>query len=679
MALEFKLPDIGEGVAEGEIVKWLVKVGDTVKEHQSIVEVMTDKATVEVPAPAAGKITALKAKEGDTVPVGSVIFVLETNAGAQGASSSTPPARDANAKTGASTPPSRDANAQRPSAAAPASNAQRSASATNGPAAARAPAPSGASSAPRATAPSKENAPAASNTSSTQRAAASPASSASSAQGATIEFKLPDVGEGVAEGEIVKWLVKVGDQVKEHQSIVEVMTDKATVEVPAPAAGTIVALRAKEGEVVPVGQVIFSLATAGAGSAPARTSGMQAPPSRTNDAGREPARASDAQGGSTRADQSASTRAGSSSPATTRSSESRELVGAANASTANVAAARAPSERAPALHGASDGKILAVPSARRLARDMNVDLAQVPGSGRNGVVRRADVEAFANSMQAPAEHEVSETRGGRGDVETGTSRAAGDARTAPARSAQPPTHFVPGEREKRIPFRGVRRKIAEAMVRSKFTAPHFTVVEEVDVTELVKLREQAKAIGAESNVKVTFMPFIMKATALALAKYPMLNAHLDESAQELVRYQYVNLGIAMDTDNGLIVPVMKEVQSKGILEIASELAELAERTRAGKVKPEELKGSTFSITNAGNIGGTLATPIINFPDVAILGVHRIMKKPGVIETPEGDKIAVRQYMNFSCSVDHRLADGADGARFLVYLKKLLENPGLLAL
>ena len=206
-----------------------------------------------------------------------------------------------------------------------------------------------------------------------------------------------------------------------------------------------------------------------------------------------------------------------------------------------------------------------------------------------------------------------------------------------------------------------------------------TVVEEVDVTDLVKLREQAKAFTEGSGVKVTYMPFIMKATALALAKYPMLNAHLDEKAEEIVRFAYVNLGIAMDTDNGLIVPVVKDVQAKGILQLARELNELADRTKQGKVKPDDLRGSTFSITNAGNIGGIMATPIINFPDVAILGVHRLMKRPGVVETPQGDKIEVRQYMNLSCSVDHRLADGADGARFLVYMKRLLENPGLLAL
>jgi pyruvate dehydrogenase E2 component (dihydrolipoamide acetyltransferase) len=593
MALEFKLPDIGEGIAEGEIVKWLVKVGDVVKEHQSIVEVMTDKATVEVPAPAGGTITEIRAKEGDTVPVGSVIFVLDT--------------------AGGSAPAAKAPAAAAPSAAprAPASSTAAAAK----PASAPAPAKPISTSAPA-------RGPSSTPASTPAHAAAAPTG------GATIEFKLPDIGEGIAEGEIVKWLVKAGDVVQEHQSIVEVMTDKATVEVPAPASGTITRLLAKEGEVVPVGSVIFSLATAGAAAPIAK-----------------PAHAAPA--------------------------------AAPNAAPAQTKPAHAPAAREPALAGAGvgksphapsrstlDDKVLAVPSARRLAREMEVDLSSVSGSGRNGIVRRADVEAFANA------------RGAAPAAATATTAA-----RAPSAAGTPatPISIQPGERETRTPFRGVRRKIAEAMVRSKFTAPHFTVVEEVDVTDLVSLREKAKTLGAESDVKVTFMPFIMKATALALAKYPELNGHLDEAAQELVHYQYVNLGIAMDTPNGLIVPVVKEVQAKGILQIASELNELAERTRAGKVKPEELKGSTFSITNAGNIGGTFATPIINFPDIAILGVHRIMKKPGVVETPQGDKIEVRQYMNFSCSVDHRLADGASGARFLVYLKRLLESPGLLAL
>jgi len=551
--IDFKLPDIGEGIAEGEIVKWLVKAGDSVKEHQAVVEVMTDKATVEVPSPAAGVIGELRAAEGQTVPVGSVIFTLET--------------------TGAAPVMMSHGGGHAAPAKAPAA------------------------------APTSAHAPA-------QPAAAGGA-------GKLLEFKLPDIGEGIAEGEIVKWLVKAGDSVKEHQAVVEVMTDKATVEVPSPAAGVIGELRAQAGQTVPVGSVIFTLQMAG-GAAPAQLAhhapaAAHAAPPPAKVAAPAPAMAS--------------------------------------AAPAHVAAS------------ASDGRIPAVPSARRLARELGIDLAAVSGSGRHGVVRRADIEAYAAS----------------GASKTVATPAAASTVAAPARASAAPISFAAGERETRVPFRGVRKKISEAMVRSKYTAPHFTVVEELDVTELVALREKAKAMGAEVGVKVTFMPFIMKAVALGLAKYPQLNAHLDEAAQEIVRYGYVNLGIAMDTDQGLIVPVVKEVQGKGVLQLASELSDLADRTRAGKVKPDELKGSTFSISNAGNIGGTLATPIINFPDVAILGVHRIVKRPGVVETPQGDKIEVRQYMNLSCSVDHRLADGADGARFLVHVKRLLENPGLLAL
>ncbi len=540
MALEFKLPDIGEGIAEGEIVKWLVQPGDTVKEHQAVVEVMTDKATVEVPSPADGTITEVRAAEGDIVPVGDVIFVLD---GGSGSSAGAAPA---------------------PSGSA-----------------------AGASAAP-------------------EPAAALPASGG----GAVIEFKLPDIGEGIAEGEIVKWLVSEGDKVDEHQAVVEVMTDKATVEVPAPAGGTITELHAAEGDVVPVGSVIFHLAT-----------GAGAP-------------------------------AASAAPA---------------AATATAAAAAAPAPSAvPATNGAPapierpSGKVLAVPSARRVARELGVDLAAVPGTGRNGVIRRADVEEFHSTAATAAP-------------------AAAPASTAPSIPSAPPVSLTPGERETRTPFRGVRRKIAEAMSRSMYTAPHFTVVEELDVTELVALRARAKAIGAKQDIKVTYMPFIMKACASALMEFPMLNAKLDEATNEIVRYNYVDLGIATDTPNGLIVPVIREVQSKGILQLSAELMDLAERTRSGKVTAAELQGSTFSITNAGNIGGIMATPIINFPEVAIMGVHRLMKRPGVVETPEGDVYETRQYMNLSISVDHRLADGADGARFLVKMKQLLEDPGLIAL
>jgi len=561
MALEFKLPDIGEGIAEGEIVKWLVKVGDSVAEHQPVVEVMTDKATVEIPAPQAGKILELRAKEGEVVPVGKVLFVLD------------------GAAAGAKPAPARAA-----APAAPQKTIQ--------------PAPK--------VEPKREPAPALPR-----------------AGGPTLAFKLPDIGEGIAEGEIVKWLVKEGDVVAEHQPVVEVMTDKATVEIPAPAGGVITALRVKAGQVVPIGTVLFDLATTGA----AALSAPQAAPVHAAPSAIAPGPVTPSGGG--------------------------------NGS-------------APGGAPGSGDKVRAVPSARRVARELGVDLANVPGSGRGGIVRRADVEAFATSAPASA---PSTTTAPSATPSAAPARPA----AAPARPSFAPVGVPAGPRETRTPFRGVRRKIAEAMSRSKTTAAHFTVVEEVDVTELVRLREAAKKLGEEQGIKVTYMPFIMKATALGLARHPELNGTLDEKAQELVRFAYVNLGIATDTPNGLIVPVIREVQHKGILQLAAELNDLAERTRAGKVRPDELSGGTFTITNAGNIGGTLATPIINFPEIAILGVHRIQKKPGVVETPQGDRIEVRQYMNLSASVDHRLADGADAARFLVTMKRLLENPGLLAL
>ncbi|MEO0663378.1 MAG: dihydrolipoamide acetyltransferase family protein, partial [Planctomycetota bacterium] len=251
---------------------------------------------------------------------------------------------------------------------------------------------------------------------------------------------------------------------------------------------------------------------------------------------------------------------------------------------------------------------------------------------------------------------------------------------APAARAERPAQPIPFlGGEERMPYRGIRRRTGEAMTRSKHTAAHFTVVEEVDVTELVEARQKAKALGKNHGVNVTYMPFIMKAVASGLTRFRSLNGHLDEEAGDIVMPAEINIGIATDTPNGLVVPVIRNVEQKSVLHLAAELGDLAARTREGKVKPDELRGSTFTITNAGNIGGTLATPIINFPDIAILGVHRIVKRPGIVETPEGDEIAVRQYMNLSCSVDHRLADGADAARFLAWMRTILEDPALLTL
>ena len=549
--IEFKLPDIGEGIAEGEIVQWLVDEGDTVEEHQPVVEVMTDKATVEVPAPAAGQVTKFLAGEGDTVPVGNVIFHLD-----DGASGSVETAK-APAKSGARGP------------------AQTSAGGASG--------------------------------------------------GKTIEFKLPDIGEGIAEGEIVQWLVDEGQEVEEHQPVVEVMTDKATVEVPSPAAGTVIKMLVDEGATVPVGSVIFHLQTGAGGGSVSQPAAEQPEPVQSG-------------------------------------------------ATSSNGAARAGRGGQPARTSSADGKVLAVPSARRAARELGVDLLSVEGTGRGGVIRRADVEAFADGGGASS--------GGDRMGAIGAPPQPVGAPPQPAasqKSAKPALPIPVMAEEERTPYRGIRRKIGEAMTKSKHTAAHFTVVEEIDVTELVEARGRAKEIGKQHGVNVTYMPFIMKAVANGLTRYRSLNGHLDEDSGDIVLPAEVNIGIATDTPNGLVVPVIRNVERKGMLHLAAELSDLAQRTRDGKVKPDELRGSTFTITNAGNIGGTLATPVINFPDIAILGVHRIVKRPGVIETPEGDEIGIRQYMNLSCSVDHRLADGADAARFLAWMRTLLENPGLITL
>lgn len=236
--------------------------------------------------------------------------------------------------------------------------------------------------------------------------------------------------------------------------------------------------------------------------------------------------------------------------------------------------------------------------------------------------------------------------------------------------------MVAGSREvDRVPFRGIRRKTAEAMARSKYTAPHFSLIEEVDCTDMVAARKKAKAVGERHDIKVTFMPYIMKATAIALQEFPQLNAELDVEANEILVKKYVNLGIAVDTPNGLVVPVVKDVHLKGILQISAELSDIAGRARIGKLGPDDFKDSTFTLSNAGNIGGVFATPIINFPEVAIMGIHTMRKMPRCV----GDDIVARQVMMLSISIDHRLVDGADGARFMVRVRELLEDPDLMLL
>ncbi|KAA3606714.1 MAG: 2-oxo acid dehydrogenase subunit E2 [Planctomycetota bacterium] len=440
----------------------------------------------------------------------------------------------------------------------------------------------------------------------------------------TLEFKLPDIGEGVHEGEIVRWIVPEGDAVKEDDPVVEVMTDKATVEIPSPASGVVTKHLVGEGEVAEVGNVIFLIDTASGGgaSAPSAAKPQAAPPP----------------------------------PAAP----------AVNASASATAVAAPPAPAPPAVATDPGAKVLAAPATRRLAREMGVDLGAVRGTGPNGRILPADVHAASQAVASPVPA-----------APTAASAPVAPAAAAPAPMPLPSFPAVAGAREElRVPFRGVRKITADAMVRSKFTATHFSLIEEVDVTDLKVMRGQAKEVGSRYGVNITYMPYIMKATAAALQEFPQLNSMLDEDSQEVVTFQYVNLGVAADTPRGLMVPVVQDVHLKGLLQLATEVQDLAGRARDGKIKPDELKGSTFTITNAGNIGGVFATPIINFPNVAIMGVHAMRRLPRVM--PD-DSIVPRDILWISISIDHRLVDGADGARFMVRVRELLENPHLMLL
>jgi pyruvate dehydrogenase E2 component (dihydrolipoamide acetyltransferase) len=415
---------------------------------------------------------------------------------------------------------------------------------------------------------------------------------------ATFDFKLPDIGEGVVEGEIVKWLVKDGDAIAEDQPLVEVMTDKATVTIPSPKRGKVLKTHGREGDIAKVHHPLVTLEVEGAGGA------AQPVPSP-----------------------------------------------AATASPAPAIAARGTG------NGSGPSKVLATPVTRRMAREHGLNLAQIEGTGPQGRVTKADVVALVGS--------------GAGAVATGTPQSA---RSNGARPA-PLAHTAA---DQRVPLKGLRKKIAEKMVRSKFTAPHYTFVEEMDCTELVRLRTRANealAVSGEKQ-KVSFLPFICKGLVAALRKYPSLNANMDEATQDLIVRGAFNFGIAAATEEGLTVPVIKDVDRLSVQELGSEIVRLGTAARERRLKMEELTGGTFTITSLGQKGGLLATPIINHPEVAILGVHRMRKRPAVADN---DEIIVREMMYLSLSFDHRVIDGAVGAEFTYELIRHLEHPELLFL
>jgi pyruvate dehydrogenase E2 component (dihydrolipoamide acetyltransferase) len=447
------------------------------------------------------------------------------------------------------------------------------------------------------------------------------------------EFKLPDVGEGIHEGEIVKWHVKPGDVVKEDQLIVEVMTDKATVEITSPKAGRIGEQRYKEGQVAKVGDVIVTIEEGAGGKPPAKA----APAASTHEAPKAEVKEE-------KTLFELPKELGGVNPF-------KKQGGPAPAKAPEPVAARA-SQAGPVTHPA--GKPIAAPAVRRKAREMGLDLVNVRGSGPAGRILHQDLAAGAVNG---------------GATQTTTQRPA-----APTTSFAP-VSITPQGPVEIVPMKGLRKKIAENMTRAKHVAAHYTYVEEVDATELVKLNESAKELAKARGVKLTYLPFVFKAAVAALKAYPIVNSSYDETKQELVFKKYYHMGFAAATEEGLIVPVVKNVDKKSIFDIAKEIETLAEKVRIKKAAPDDLSGSTFTITSLGKLGGLLATPIINYPEVAIMGVHGIKDRPVI----KNGQIVAGKVMNLSFSFDHRIVDGAIGAQFAATLIKYLEDPKLLLL
>ncbi|WP_255198227.1 dihydrolipoamide acetyltransferase family protein [Halorarius litoreus] len=514
------------------------------------------------------------------------------------------------------------------------------------------------------------------------------------------EFKLPDVGEGLSEAEIVSWLVEVGDTVSEDQPVAEVETDKAVVEVPSPVNGTVREILAEEGEMVPVGTVIITFDVEGEAAEPVEESGGAAESEEPAvESAVEPVDESDANGDS---------------------------AGAAS----------------------KGGRTFAAPSARRLARELDVDIAAVEGSGPGGRVTDQDVRAHAEgggkstesdeadsavksatrkvtdeadeaepepsttasassveragrdqTLAAPATRNLAEEEGvDLNDVPTDEERdgqpfvtpeqvtqyaeaqraaqeADAQAVSAAAPSTAPDTETTAEGEVERIPYKGIRRTIGKAMERSKYSAPHVTHHDTVVVDNLVETRKRLKPAAEERGIKLTYMPFVVKAIVAALKQHPVLNSQLDEDAEEILVKHYYNIGIAVATEAGLMVPVVKNADEKDMLTVASDVNELASKARDRSISREEMQGGTFSITNFGAIGGEYATPIINYPETAILGLGELKQRPVV----EDGEVVPKWTIPISLSIDHRVIDGADAAQFANTLMNYLENPELLLL
>jgi pyruvate dehydrogenase E2 component (dihydrolipoamide acetyltransferase) len=610
MATPVKMPELGESITEGTITRWIKQEGDRVEADEPLFEVSTDKVDTEVPSPVAGVLKTIKVQADETVEVGAELAIIEQDGEAGGEG-------EAEAAEGA--PKAEEAEEQGEAAESEASEGEEQAEEAAEPEAGS----------EEAGGEEEREETAAEETAEKPRAQAS-------GDGQTTTVTMPELGESITEGTITRWLKQEGDQVEADEPLFEISTDKVDTEVPSPVSGVLQSIKVQADETVEVGAELAVIGGGGGGEAEA-----EAP------AEEDTAKEETAEGG-----------AGAEAEQAAEEQPTAEERPAAKKPKEDKAAARSG-------NGKGNGKAAAgvSPLVRRLAREHDVDLSQVQGSGSGGRVRREDVEAYVQQRgQEPAAAKA-----------PAAAEAKGKAAAAPAAPPRVAVPLTKGLREEVVPATRLRKVIAERMVASLQTSAQLTSAVEIDMTKVMRLRERAKDEFKErEGVSLSPMPFAVLALIAAIREYPNVNSAMDEEGNLHV-YKDVHLGVAVDTPKGLFVPVVKNADSLNLAGLAKAIADVAKRTRDGKIAPDELSGSTMSLTNTGSRGAVWDTPIINQPNAAIFATPAIVKRPVVVDDPElGEVVAVRHMMYGILTYDHRIIDGADAARFLVKVKEVLE-------
>jgi pyruvate dehydrogenase E2 component (dihydrolipoamide acetyltransferase) len=592
--IEFKLPELGENIEQGDLVRLMIAPGTKINAGESVMELETDKAVLEVPSSVSGTVQEIRVKEGDKIKVGQVIFTVDNGVAAK-------------------------------PAAAPAAQTQPTPPVAS-PAAARVPQPQPepnvVTAPPRAAAPAQPV--------SGDRRSPVQATRAS-------EFTLPELGENISQGDLVRLMIAPGTKVSEGQPVMELETDKAVVEVPSSVSGVVKEVKVKEGEKIKVGQVIFTLEGGAAAAEPAQKQ-------------TGPVEHVTGQHGARLAFQAA-IRAEGKTEEQALPPDQPQLSPSAFSMPLQLGKVAGTEHRQP---------VPAAPSIRRLARELGIDIYEVKGAGPGGRISEDDVKAHAKALLSAV---IS---------------AAQAAPRAGHFAAPKLPDFTKWGKTERVSMRGVRRKTAEHLAESWNTIPHVTQQDRADITELEQLRARFAPKAQEAGGKMTVTAIALKVCAAALKIFPQFNASIDIEKEEIVYKQYIHIGVAADTDRGLLVPVIRDVDKKNIVELAVELSQLSKKARDKKLTPAEMEGGTFTITNLGGIGGIGFTPIVNHPEVAILGLSRSRMEPEWIQDKDGGKFEPRLILPLSLSYDHRLIDGADAARFLRWIAEAFEQPFLLS-